>query len=260
MSFECIKVEKSDGVALVTINRPDKLNALNINTIKELIEAFSQIRDDGETKVAVLTGEGGKSFAAGADIPELSGQGLVGGKVFSQRGHRLCNLMENLGKPVIAAVNGFALGGGCELAMACTLRIASDKAKLGQPEINLGTIPGYGGTVRMARLIPRGIAMELMLTGRVIKAEEAAALGLVNRVVPHDDLMDEVMKLARELMGKPPFAMKAIMEAVNHGTEMAFEEGCRLEQDLFAITCGTEDFKEGMSAFLEKREAKFEGK
>jgi enoyl-CoA hydratase len=260
MSFECIKVKKSDGTAIVAINRPDKLNALNINTIKELIEAFTAIRDDEEVKVAILTGEGGKSFAAGADIPELSGQGLVGGKVFSERGHRLCNLIENLGKPVIAAVNGFALGGGCEIAMACTLRIASDKAKMGQPEINLGTIPGYGGTVRLARLVPRGVAMELMLTGRVIKADEAMTLGLVNKIVPHDDLMDEVMKFADVLMSKPPFAMKAIMEAVNHGTEMAFEEGCRLEQDLFAITCGTEDFKEGMNAFLEKREAEFKGK
>jgi enoyl-CoA hydratase len=259
MSFECIKVEKSGGVARVAINRPDKLNALNINTIKELIEAFTDIRDDEAVKVAVLTGEGGKSFAAGADIPELSGQGLVGGKVFSERGHRLCNLIENLGKPVIAAVNGFALGGGCEIAMACTLRIASDRAKMGQPEINLGTIPGYGGTVRLARLVPRGVAMELMLTGRVLKAQEALEIGLVNRVVPHDDLEDEVTKLAGVLMGKPPFAAKAIMEAVNHGTEMAFEEGCRLEQDLFAITCGTEDFKEGMSAFLEKREAEFKG-
>jgi enoyl-CoA hydratase len=259
MSFECIKVEKTGGAATVGINRPDKLNALNIKTIKELIEAFTDIRDDDEVLVAVLTGEGGKSFAAGADIPELSGQGLVGGKVFSERGHRLCNLIENLGKPVIAAVNGFALGGGCEIAMACTLRIASDRAKMGQPEINLGTIPGYGGTVRLPRLVPRGVAMELMLTGRVLKADEALALGMVNRVVPHDDLMEEVGKLAGILMSKPPFAMKAVMEAVNHGTEMAFDEACRLEQDLFAITCGTDDFREGMSAFLEKREGKFKG-
>ena len=260
MSFECIKVEKSDGIATVYINRPDKLNALNINTIKELIEAFSSLRDDEGIRVAILTGEGGKSFAAGADIPELSELGLVGGKVFSERGHRLCNLIENLGKPVIAAVNGFALGGGCEIAMACTLRIASDKARMGQPEINLGTIPGYGGTVRLARLVPRGVAMELMLTGRVIKADEALSLGLVNQVIPHDDLMDEVVKLAETLKSKPPVATKAIMEAVNHGTEMSIEEGCRLEQDLFAITCGTEDFKEGTKAFMEKRDAEFKGR
>jgi enoyl-CoA hydratase len=208
----------------------------------------------------ILTGEGEKSFAAGADIPELAKQGLLGGKVFSERGHRLCNLIENLGKPVIAAVNGFALGGGCELAMACTIRIASEKARLGQPEINLGTIPGYGGTVRLSRLVPRGVAMELMLTGRILKAEEALKLGLVNKVVPHENLEEEVEVMAGTLLSKPPFAMKAIMEAVLHGSEIAFEEGCRLEQDLFAMTCGTEDFLEGTSAFMEKRDAKFKGK
>ncbi|MDD3642798.1 MAG: enoyl-CoA hydratase-related protein [Candidatus Krumholzibacteria bacterium] len=260
MSYECIKVDVADGLARVSINRPDKLNALNIRTICELIESFTALRDDGSVRVVVLTGEGGKSFAAGADIPELREQGLLGGKTFSERGHRLCNLIENLGKPVIAAVNGFALGGGCEIAMACTVRIASDKAKLGQPEITLGTIPGYGGTVRLSRLVPRGLAMELMLTGRIIGAEEALRIGLVNKVVAHDDLEAETSKLAALLMSKPPFALKAVMEAVLHGTEIAFEEGCRLEQDLFAMTCGTEDFREGMSAFIEKREAKFTGR
>jgi len=260
MSYECIKMAVENGVAKVAINRPDKLNALNIQTVKELIEAFTALRDDDAVKVVVLSGEGGKSFAAGADIPELREQGLLGGKVFSERGHRLCNLIENLGKPVIAAVGGFALGGGCEIAIACTLRIASEKAKLGQPEINLGTIPGYGGTVRLSRLVPRGVAMELMLTGRIIGAEEALRIGLVNRVVPHDDLGAETEKLAVLLMSKPPFALKAVMESVLHGTEIAFEEGCRLEQDLFAMTCGTEDFREGMTAFIEKREAKFTGR
>jgi len=260
MSYECIKVTVAGGVARVAINRPDKLNALNVQTVKELIEAFTGLRDDAEVRVVVLTGEGGKSFAAGADIPELREQGLLGGKVFSERGHRLCNLIENLGKPVIAAINGFALGGGCEIAMACTLRIASEKARLGQPEINLGTIPGYGGTVRLSRLVPRGVAMELMLTGRVMGAEEALRIGLVNKVVPHDEIEAETDKLAALLMGKPPFALKAVMEAVLHGTEIAFEEGCRLEQDLFAMTCGTDDFREGMAAFIEKREAKFTGR
>lgn len=260
MSYECIKVDVAGGVARVALNRPDKLNALDVKTVQELIEAFTALRDDGAVRVVVLTGEGGKSFAAGADIPELREQGLLGGKVFSERGHRLCNLLENLGKPVIAAVNGFALGGGCEIAMACTLRIASEKARLGQPEINLGTIPGYGGTVRLSRLVPRGIAMELMLTGRIVGAEEALRIGLVNKVVPHDELEAETGKLAALLMSKPPFALKAVMEAVLHGTEIAFEEGCRLEQDLFAITCGTEDFREGMTAFIEKREARFTGR
>jgi enoyl-CoA hydratase len=260
MSYECITVKTKDRVTRIAINRPDKLNALNIKTVKELIDAFTMVRDDEETRVVILTGEGDRSFAAGADIPELAGQDLLGGKVFSERGHRLCNLIENLGKPVIAAINGFALGGGCEIAMACTIRIASEKAKLGQPEINLGTIPGYGGTIRLSRLVPRGVAMELMLTGRVLNAEEARGLGLVSRVVPHEDLEKEVMELAGTLLGKPPFASKAIMEAVLHGTEIAFEEGCRLEQDLFAMTCGTEDFKEGTSAFMEKRDPQFKGK
>lgn len=260
MSYECIKVEAAGGLATVSLNRPDKLNALNIQTVTELIGAFTALRDDDAVRVAVLTGEGGKAFAAGADIPELREQGLLGGKIFSDRGHRLCSLIENLGKPVIASINGFALGGGCEIAMACTLRIAGDKAKLGQPEINLGTIPGYGGTVRLPRLVPRGIAMELMLTGRIIGAEEAQRIGLLNMVVPQDELRAETEKLARLLMSKPPFALKAVMEAVIHGTEAAFEEACRLEQDLFAMTCGTEDFREGMTAFIEKREAGFTGR
>jgi len=260
MSFECIKVETAEGVARVAIDRPDKLNALSIATVSELIEAFTGLRDDEAVRVVILTGEGGKSFAAGADIPELSRQGLIGGKIFSERGHRLCNLIENLGKPVIAAIGGFALGGGCEIAMACTLRIASERAKLGQPEVNLGTMPGYGGTLRLSRLVPRGVAMELMLTGRVLAAGEALQLGLVNRVVPHDDLESEARALAQTLIEKPPFALKAIMEAVLHGTEIAFEEGCRLEQDLFAMTCGSEDFQEGMAAFMEKRPPAFKGR
>ncbi|MBN1165384.1 MAG: enoyl-CoA hydratase/isomerase family protein [Candidatus Krumholzibacteriota bacterium] len=260
MSFENIILEKTGRLARVVINRPDKLNALNIKTVLELIEAFTELKGDAETAVVILEGAGGKSFAAGADIAELARQGLLNGKEFSERGHRLCNLIENLGKPVIASIGGFALGGGCEIAMACTLRIASEKAKLGQPEINLGTIPGYGGTQRMARLIPRGVAMELVLTGRVLKAEEALSLGLVNRVVPHEELDRAVREMAEMLLAKPPFALKANMEAVLHGSEVSFEEGCRLETNLFAITCGTEDMKEGMQAFLEKREAKFTGK
>ena len=260
MSFDSIKVITEEGVARVSINRPDKLNALSINTIEELIEAISGLREQADVKVVILTGEGGRAFAAGADIPELRKQDLVSGKLFSERGHRLCRLIEELGKPVIASVGGFALGGGCELAMACTMRIASDSAKLGQPEINLGTIPGYGGTVRLPRLVPRGKAMELLLTGRVIGAEEALEIGLVDIVVSHEDLEEETRKLASTLMGKPPFAVKAIIEAVLHGTEASFEEACRLEQDLFAMTCGTEDFQEGTSAFIEKRDAEFTGR
>jgi enoyl-CoA hydratase len=260
MGFECIKVEKKDRIARISIDRPKKLNALNVQTVLELITAFEDARDDAGVGVVILTGEGDKSFAAGADIAELQKLTALEGKAFSERGHRLCNLIENLGKPVIAAVNGFALGGGCELAMACTLRIAAENAKLGQPEINLGTIPGYGGTQRLPRLVPRGVAMELILSGRIINAQEALEIGLVNKVVGKDEFAAAVDTLAAMLLAKPPFALKACIEAVLHGTEMAYEEGCRLESGLFALTCGSEDMAEGTTAFLEKREATFTGK
>jgi len=260
MGYECITVEKKDALARVTINRPDKLNALSIKTVIELTEAFTEIKSDDSISVVILGGAGDKAFAAGADLNELSKQDMLDGKEYSARGHRLCNLIENLEKPVIGSICGFALGGGCEIAMACTLRIASDKARLGQPEINLGTIPGFGGTQRLARLIPRSIAMELVLTGRVLKADEALGLGLVNRVVPHEELEEAVTEMATILLEKPRFALKANMEAVLHGTEVSFEEGCRIETNLFAMTCGTEDMKEGTAAFLEKRKARFTGR
>lgn len=260
MEFECITVERTDRVARIVINRPKKLNALNVRTVLELISAFEDTRDEDDVSVVILTGAGEKSFAAGADIAELRELTSLGGKLFSERGHRLCNLIENLGKPVIAAVNGFALGGGCELAMACTLRIAVEEARLGQPEVNLGTIPGYGGTQRLTRLVPRGIAMELVLSGRVLSAEEALDIGLVNMVVARDGFAKAVDDTVGMLLGKPPFALKACMEAVVHGTEMSFEDGCRLEASLFALTCGTEDMEEGTAAFLEKRQAKFTGR
>jgi len=260
MAFENVLVEKADRIGRVTINRPTKLNALNIQTVKELIEAFTKMKHDDEVGVVVLTGAGEKSFAAGADIGELLQLDPLEGRAFAVRGQGLCNLMENLGKPVIAAINGFALGGGCELAMACTLRIAVDKARLGQPEINLGTIPGYGGTQRIARLVPRGIAMEIVTTGRILTAQEALALGLVNKVVAPAELGKAVDEMAKLLLSKPPFALKACMETVLHGTEESFEDGLRLEASLFALTCGTEDMKEGMKAFLEKREARFKGR
>ncbi|HMA76700.1 MAG TPA: enoyl-CoA hydratase-related protein [Candidatus Krumholzibacteriaceae bacterium] len=260
MGFKCIKLEKKEAVAKVIINRPDKLNALSIQTVVELQEAFSDIKKDSDIRVVLFSGAGGKAFAAGADIGELLLLDMVEGKNFSSRGHKLCNLIENLGKPVVAVIDGFALGGGCELAMAATLRIATEKAKLGQPEINLGTIAGYGGTQRLTRLLPRGVAMELLLTGRVIGAEEALKLGLVNKVVKSDELEKEVDDFTKLLLSKPPFATKLCMEAVNHGVEVSFEEGCRIETNLFSMTCGTEDMKEGMKAFLEKRKPSFEGK
>lgn len=260
MPYENLLVEKKDRIGRITINRPKKLNALNIETVIELSKAFTEMKGDAEVGVVVLTGAGEKSFAAGADISELQKLDMLAGKEFAERGQALCSLMENLGKPVIAAVNGFALGGGCELAMACTLRIAADTAKMGQPEINLGTIPGYGGTQRIARLVPRGVAMDLVLTGRIITAAEALEIGLVNRVVPVEEFEQAVVELATLLLDKPPFALKACIETVLHGTEVNFEEGLRLEADLFAMTCGTEDQKEGMKAFLEKRKAEFLGR
>ncbi|MBD3179245.1 MAG: enoyl-CoA hydratase [Candidatus Latescibacteria bacterium] len=260
MIYQQVKLEKKDKLAEVTINRPDKLNTLNIQTVIEMINIFEDLRDDDNIRVVTLTGAGEKAFAAGADIEELKGLDMQGGKAFSERGNRMCNLIENLGKPVIAVVNGFALGGGCELAMACTLRIASEKAKMGQPEVNLGTIPGYGGTQRLSRLLPRGVAMELLITGRVIGADEALRLGLVNRVAPAGALEEEVTRMVELLLSKPPFAVKGCIEAVNRGAEVSFREGCRIEEDLFGMTCGTEDMKEGMSAFLEKRDAEFTGR
>ncbi len=225
-----------------------------------MINVFEDLRDDDNIRVITLTGAGEKAFAAGADIEELKRLDMQEGKAFSERGNRMCNLIENLGKPVISAVNGFSLGGCCDLDMACTLRIASEKAKMGQPEVNLGTIPGYGGTQRIARLLHRGVAMELLITGRVIGAEEALRLGLVNRVAPADQLDKEVEKMVNVLLSKPPFAVRGCIEAVNRGADLTLHEGCRIEEDLFGMTCGTEDMKEGMNAFLEKREAEFTGK
>ena len=260
MAYECVIVEKKDQVATVKINRPNKLNALNIQTVNELTEVFEELKTDEAIRVVVFTGAGEKAFAAGADITELTKLNTLEGLEFSLRGQKLCSLIENLGKPVVGAINGFALGGGCELAMSCTIRIAVKEARIGQPEVNLGTIPGYGGTQRLARLIPRGVAMELVITGRVLTADEALALGLVNKVVPKEEFREAVDEMAKLLLRKPPFAVRACIDAVLHGTEMSFEDGLRYEATLFAHTCGTEDMKEGTAAFLEKREARFTGK
>ena len=260
MGFENVLLEKTERIGRVTINRPAKLNALSIQTVVELISAFTQMKEDDEVGVVILTGAGEKSFAAGADIGELLTLGPLDGKEFAARGQHCTNLIENLGKPVIAAINGFALGGGCELALACTVRIAVERARLGLPEINLGTMPGYGGTQRLARLIPRGIAMELVTTGRILTAQEALSLGLVNKVAKQEEFPKAVDDMARLFLAKPAFSLKACIEAVLHGTEMSFEDALRLEGSLFAMTCGTEDMKEGMKAFLEKREAVFKGR
>lgn len=260
MAYETLLYEKRDGISWVTINRPEKLNALNQKVMKELRACFEAIRDDSEAKAVILTGAGEKSFVAGADISELAVETPVSGRATSLAGQSTLDLIENLGKPVIAAVNGFALGGGCELAMACTLRIASENARLGQPEVKLGIIPGYAGTQRLPRLVGKGGAMEMLLTGDPVNAQEAYRIGLVNQVVPLKDLLATAESVARKIMANGPLAVRFAMEAVNHGLEMSEAEGQFLEATLFGLCCTTEDKNEGTRAFLEKRPAKFVGR
>jgi enoyl-CoA hydratase len=259
MAFENLLVEQSGAVAVVTVNRPKVLNALNAPTLDELRRAALDMKRDDSVRVVVLTGAGEKSFIAGADINELAVQTPVSGREHALQGQHVFDLFENLGKPVIAAINGYALGGGCELAMACTLRIAADTAKIGQPEINLGIIPGYAGTQRLARLVGKGKAMELILTGAQISAAEAERIGLVNRVAPAAALMTEVRALAASLASNAPIAMRYIINAINKGLEMPFAEACVFEATLFGLVAATEDMKEGTRAFLEKRKAEFKG-
>jgi enoyl-CoA hydratase len=260
MAFENLLVEQGGGVAIVTVNRPKVLNALNAPTLDELRRvALDMKRDDG-VRVVVLTGAGEKSFIAGADINELAVQTPVSGREHALLGQHVFDLFENLGKPVIAAINGYALGGGCELAMACTLRIAADTAKIGQPEINLGIIPGYAGTQRLARLVGKGKAMELILTGAQISAAEAERIGLVNRVVPAASLLTEVRSLAGSLANQAPIAMRYIINAINKGLEMPFAEACVFEATLFGLVAATDDMREGTRAFLEKRKPEFKGR
>lgn len=260
MPYETLLYEKRDGIGRVTVNRPEKLNALNRKVIGELDSCFHGIGADDEIRVVILTGTGEKAFVAGADINELAVQTPVEGKETSVRGQKVLNLIENLGKPVIAAVNGYALGGGCELAMACTLRIASENARFGQPEVKLGIIPGYAGTQRLPRLVGKGRALEMILTGEPISAQEACGIGLVNQVVPQKDLISTTETLARRIMANAPLAVKFALEAVNHGVEMTEEEGSVLEATLFGLCCTTADMKEGTRAFLEKRAARFAGR
>src|SRR5438067_3706809 len=260
MTFQNIKFDKRDQIVIITINRPDKLNALNQAVMGELREVFTQIKDDPEVRVALLTGAGEKAFVAGADINELNKNNPVEAKAYTHKGQAVLDLIENLGKPVIACLNGFALGGGCEIAMACTMRLASDNAKLGQPEVKLGIIPGYGGTQRLPRLVGKGIAMQLLLTGEMISAQEAHRIGLVNEVLPAAQLIPRAETIAQAIIKNAPLAIQYCLEAVNHGIELTQEEGLYLEASLFAVSCATEDKKEGTSAFLEKRAANFHGK
>lgn len=256
-TYETVVFEKRNHVALVRVNRPDKLNALNRKAKAELQEVFSAVKSDDDLRVVILTGTGEKSFVAGTDIKELSELDQAKGKEFSRAGQDLLTLIENLGKPVLAAVNGYALGGGCELALACHLRIASENAKFGQPEVNLGVIPGYGGTQRLARLVGKGRAMELILTGNSIDAEEAYRIGLVSRVVPQNELFKVAQEVAELIASKPQVAVRLAIKAVNMTEEANLTDGQELEATLFGLCCATDDFREGTSAFLEKRKPTF---
>lgn len=260
MSDSPLLLEDRDGIRTLTINRPDKLNALNSATLDALHRAFDDAADATDVRVVVLTGAGDKAFVAGADISEMSGLTPVEGRDFSLRGQRMMRRVEKMPKPVIAAINGFALGGGLELAMCCHLRIAADTAKIGQPEINLGLIPGFGGSQRLLRLAGRAATLELCLTGAPINAERARELGIVNRVVPAAELMDETMKLATQLANAAPLALRAILDCVNIGGECGIEEGLEYESAQFGLVFSTEDMREGTSAFLDKRKAAFKGR
>ncbi len=259
-TFENLLYETKNSIAYVTVNRPKVLNALNMATMEELRTVFHAIKDDATVRVVILTGSGEKAFIAGADINELAKHDAVQGKAYTHKGQSVLNLIENLGKPVIACINGFALGGGCEIAMACTMRLASDNAKLGQPEVKLGIIAGYGGTQRLPRLVGKGIAQQLVLTGEMINAQEALRIGLVNEVLPQAELIGRAEAIAQKIVANAPLAVQYAMEAVNRGMEMTLQEGLYLEATLFGVCCATEDKTEGTKAFLEKRAAQFKGK
>jgi enoyl-CoA hydratase len=260
MSPENLLYDKKDGIARITFNRPKVLNALNRKTVEELRDALLDARDDSSVRVIILTGAGEKSFVAGADIGELAQRTPVDGKDFSLFGQSVFHLLETIGKPSICAINGFALGGGCELALCCSIRLASKNAKLGQPEVKLGIIPGYGGSQRLARLCGKGIAHELCLTGEMITAEEAERIGLVNHIYEAAELLPAAEAMAKKIIANAPLAVKYTIEAIERGTEMPQEEGLFLEATLFGLACATEDMREGTKAFLEKRPAQFKGK
>ena len=260
MTFDNLLLERDGAVAVVTLNRPKVLNALNGQTLAELEAVMAALKADAGVRAIVLTGAGEKSFVAGADINELALLSPVQGKEHARHGQLIFDAIEQLGKPVIAAINGFALGGGCELAMACTMRLAADTARFGQPEVNLGLIPGYAGSQRLPRLVGKGVALEILLTGDMVTAQRAYEIGLVNRVVPAGELMAEAKKLAQALAAKAPIAVQYILEAVNQGTEMPFAAGEYLETTLFGTIASSEDMREGTKAFLEKRRAVWQGK
>ncbi len=260
MPYDLIVVEVSEGIATITINRPEKLNALNASLIGQLDDAFAEVEADAGIRGLILTGAGEKAFIAGADIRELAAATPVEAQRLALRGQRAFRRLETMAKPSIAAINGYALGGGLELAMCCTLRIASENASLGQPEVRLGMTPGYGGTQRLPRLIGRGRALELLLTGDQLGAAEAHRIGLVNHVVPLAELMPFSRALMRKMLENAPLAAGLILDAVETGLSSGLEEGLRFEAAAFAVSAATEDKREGTAAFLEKRKAAFQGK
>ena len=260
MPYDRLIVEDKGRVRVITINRPEKLNALNDRVIEELSHAAERIVAEGDITGAIITGAGTKAFVAGADISDLAQQGPFDGKARALRGQAVLRRLETCGKPVVAAVNGFALGGGCELALACHLRIASENAKFGQPEVKLGIAPGYGGTQRLPRLVGKGVALQLILTAEIIDAQEAYRIGLVNKVVSADLLLAEAERVLRSILLMGPLAVQLALEAVERGLDMTLDEGLLLEANHFGLLAATHDMKEGLTAFLEKRAPKFEGR
>lgn len=260
MAYENLLYTTRDAIGMVTINRPQVLNALNHKTMEELDAVFSEAREDSRVRALILTGAGEKAFVAGADIRELAQQEPLGGRATALYGQGVLRKLETMGKPSIAAINGFALGGGCELALACSIRLAGRTAKLGQPEVTLGIMPGYGGSQRLARLCGKGVAHELCLTGGLITAEEAQRIGLVNRVYEPAELLPAAEAMAKKIAANAPIAVQLTMEAIERGSAMPQEEALQLEASLFGLICSTADMREGTTAFLEKRPAQFHGK
>lgn len=260
MALHNLLVESADGVAVVTVNRPEKRNPLDHETIEALDECFEQLGSDDAVKTIIVTGAGEKAFVAGADLSQVTKLDALSGRRWGLRGQQVFSRIEALDKPVIAALNGWALGGGLELAMACHIRVAAEHARVGQPEVKLGIVPGYGGTQRLPRLIGRGPALEMLLTGDPITAQEAHRLGLVNHVVPADELMPRCREIAGKILKNGPVAVTLILQAVRRGLEMPLADALDWEASQFGLSCATADIKEGTQAFLEKREPRFEGR
>ena len=260
MAYENLKLDIEGGIAVVTLDRQKALNALNDATLTEMIDAFDHCRDNDDVKAVVITGAGDKAFVAGADINELAKMDPLGAKHVAKRGQTVLSKLENMGKPTVAMVNGFALGGGLELALSCTLRTASTTAKVGLPEVTLGIIPGYGGTQRLLRIAGPGVAREWILTGDMYDAQEAHRVGVVNRLFAPEELREGTMKLVNTIIKRGPIAVRFAMEAINRGANMPQSEGENLECDLFGLAASTQDMKEGLSAFIEKRKPAFQGR